>query len=244
MSEYHNDPILPERDADRTGLTIPVGLLVTLIVAVLALSGIGTRYYVHEDLNVIHALLSLFFSINLLICYWEVCLFIRRNHIETRTEYWRERLSKTGRTPAFEFFVSRVPLTRVLSTTLWADVWAAYSQYDDSYADRRTFGYNADIANGFVTPVPSLILYAAYTIDFLPVLFAGILGVMMFWQWTYVTSVYWVSFFIAKRQNRISRSELYVYILAINSFWVLCALLGLYVSIHLIVDGSYSILGY
>ncbi len=244
MPESRADRALHEHDADQARLTIPVGLFLALIVAALALSGIGTRYYVHGDLNVIHALLSLFFSINLLICYWEVCLFIRRNHIETRAEYWRERLRQSGRTPAFEFFVSKAPFTRVLSPTLWADVWATYSQYDDSYADRRTFGYNADIANGFVTPVPSLILYAAYTVDFLPALFAGILGIMMFWQWTYVTSVYWVSFFVAKRQTRISRRELYLYILAINSFWVLCALLGLYVSIHLIVDGNYSILGY
>lgn len=244
MPESGADRALREQDADQTGLTIPVGLLVALVVAALAMSGIGTRYYVHGDLNVIHALLSLFFSINLLICYWEVCLFLRPDYIETRTEYWRGRRCETGRTPAFEFFVSKVPLTQTLSPTIWADVWATYSQYDDSYADRRTFGYNADIANGFVTPVPSLILYAAYTVDFLPALFAGILGVMMFWQWTYVTSVYWVSFFVAKRQTRISRRELYIYILAINSFWVLCALLGLYVSIHLIVDGNYSILGY
>ena len=244
MPESRADRALRKQDADQASLTIPVGLFVALIVTALAMLGIGTRYYVHGDLNAIHSLLSLFFSINLLICYWETCLFLRPDYIETRTEYWRERRCETGRTPAFEFFGSKVPLTQVLSPTLWADVWAAYSQYDDSYADRRTFGYNADIANGFVTPVPSLILYAAYTVDFLPALFAGILGVMMFWQWTYVTSVYWVSFFIAKRQTRISQRELYVYIFAINSFWVLCALLGLYVSIHLIVDGNYSILGY
>ena len=67
---------------------------------------------------------------------------------------------------------------------------------------------------------------------------------MLFWQWTYVTSVYWVSFFAAKRQTRISRRELYFYILTINSYWVLSALLGLYVSICLILDGSYSVLGY
>ncbi len=215
-----------------------------LIVAILTLLGISTRYYAHGDLNVIYSLLSLFFSINLLICYWEVCLFLRRDYIETRTEYWRERRRETGRTPVPEFLVTKVPLTQILSPTLWADVWATYSQYDGSYADRRTFGYSADIANGFVTLVPTLILYAAYTVDLLPALFAGILGVMLFWQWTYVTSVYWVSFFVAKRQTQISRREMYTYILAINSFWVLCALLGLYVSIHLIVDGNYSVLGY
>ncbi len=243
MPEYRDDLTLPERDSGRTILTVPVGLLSSLVIAILALSGIGTRYYIHGDLNLIHSLLSLFFSVNLLICYWEACLFLRRDYIEARTDYWRERRRETGRTPIGDFLVTRVALTRVLSPTLWADVWATYSQYDGSYADRRTFGYNADVANGFVTPVPTLILYAAYTINFLPALFAGIIGVMLFWQWTYVTSVYFISFFVAKRHARLSRRELYFYICAFNSPWVLCALLGLYVSIRLIVDGNYTVLG-
>ena len=228
----------------RNGLAIPAGLLVALIVAILAFFGIGTRYWLHGDLNVIHCLLSLFFSVNLLICYWEICLFFRSDYIETRTEYWRKRRHETGRTPAIEFLTAKFPLTRMLSPTLWADVWATYAQYDDSYADRRTFGFSADIANGFITPIPTLILYAAYTAGSLPALFAGILGIMLFWQWTYVTSVYWVSFFVAKQQSRISRREKYIYIFAINSYWVLCALLGLYVSIRLVLDGNYSVLGY
>ena len=71
-----------------------------------------------------------------------------------------------------------------MSSTVWADVWAAYAQYDGSYADRRTYGYNIDIANGFATPVPTLILYAAFTFDFLPSVVAGIIGAMVFWQLT------------------------------------------------------------
>ena len=82
------------------------------------------------------------------------------------------------------------------------------------------------------------------TVEFLPAALAGILGVMLFWQWTYVTSVYWVSFFLAKRQSRIGRNEMYTYIGAMNAPWVLCALLGLYVSVRLILAGDYSVLGY
>lgn len=244
MPEYRDDPAIPERDTDRTNLTMPVGLISALVIAVLACTGIGTRYYIHGDLNLIHSVLSLFASVNLLICYWEACLFFRRDYIEARTEYWRRRWRETGRKPIGDFLVTRVALTQVLSPTLWADVWATYSQYDGSYADRRTFGYNVDIANGFVTPVPTLILYAAYTVDFLPALFVGIIGVMLFWQLTYMTSVYFVSFFVAKRHTRISPRELYIYIFAFNSPWVLCALLGLYVSIRLIVDGDYTVLGF
>ena len=243
MPEYQDDPALAEQDSTRNILTIPVGLLSALVIALLALPGIGTRYYIHGDLNLIHSLLSLFFSVNLLICYWEACLFLRRDYIEARTDYWRERRRETGREPIGDFLVTRVALTQVLSPTLWADVWATYSQYDGSYADRRTFGYNVDIANGFVTPVPTLILYAAYTVDFLPALFVGIIGVMLFWQLTYMTSVYIVSFFVAKRHTLISRRELYFYICAFNSPWVLCSLLGLYVSIRLIADGNYTVLG-
>ena len=47
------------------------------------------------------------------------------------------------------------------------------AQYDGSYADRRTYGFNVDIANGFATPVPTLILYAAYSVDLIPALAAG-----------------------------------------------------------------------
>ncbi|MDE2755573.1 MAG: hypothetical protein OXU26_11970, partial [Acidobacteriota bacterium] len=153
----------PNPDVHRGGMTLPAGLVAALFVAGLALLGIGTGYYTHGDLNLIHSALSLFFSINLLVCYWEICLFFRRDYIERRTDYWRQRQRETGRTPAGEFLASRTPLTRILSPTVWADAWATYALYDSSYADRRTFGFNVDIGNGFVTPLPTLILYAAYT---------------------------------------------------------------------------------
>ncbi len=215
-----------------------------VIVATLSLAGIGTRYLAYGDMDFIHSFMSLFFASNLLVCYWEVCLFLRRDYVETRVEYWRERRRRSGRAAALEFFATRIPLPRILSTSVWADVWAAYCQYDDSYADRRTYGFSVDIANGFFTPIPTLLLYAAWTFDFLPALYAGILGVMLFWQWAYVTSVYWVSFFVTGRQRRISRREMYFYILTLNSYWVLSALLGLYVSIRLIMDNNFSVLGY
>ncbi len=224
--------------------TFSVAVLVAFFVVILTAPGILVHYYIHGDLNVIFTLLILFFAVNLLICYWEICLFYCRDYIEIRADYWGELCSNTGRTPAREFFTSKVPISKVLAPTIWADVWATYSQYDDSYADRRTFGFNADIANGFVTLIPTLILYIAFTINMLPAIITGIIGAMLFWQWTYITSTYWVSFFTANRQHKISRAELYFYIITINAYWVVCALLGLYVSIRLIVDGNYSVLGY
>ena len=244
MSEEQAGRARAERDEHRIRLAMSPVVFTGLVIASLTAAGIGARYCVRGDFDVIHGLLILFFSINLVICHWEVCLFFRRDYIEKRAQYWREHRRETGRTSAVEFLIGRVPLTRILSSTTWADVWATYSQFDSSYADRRTYGYNVDIANGFVTPVPTLILFVAFTVDFLPALVAGIVGAMLFWQLTYATSVYWVSFFVAERQSRIGRKDMYIYIWALNCPWVLFALLGLYVSIRLIVNGDYSVIGY
>ena len=223
---------------------MPAGALSAVVIAILTLLGIGTRYYVHGGLNAVHGLFSLFFSTNLLICYWEACLHLRRDYIEKRAVYWRERRRETGRTPAVEFLATPVPLRRMFSPTVWADAWATYSMFDESYSDRRSFGFTVDIANGFFTPVPTLILYGAFTAGLLPAVVAGILAAMLFWQWTYVSSLYWVSFFVGGRQALITRRELFVYIGAPNAFWVLCPAFGLYVSVRLILDGNYGILGF
>ena len=245
MPEHRTDRADAESDdAPSTRFAVSALLLTLLAIATLAVGGVGVRFRVHGDFNVIYALLVLFFSINLKICYWEICLFFKRDYIERRAEYWLMRQNETGRKPSVEFLTGKVPLVRAFSPTVWADTWAAYSEVDASYADRRSYGYNVDIANGFLTPVPMLFLYIAYTFDFLPAAVAGIVGAMLFWQLTYATSVYWVSFFVANRQARISRRDMFIYIWALNCPWVLFALLGLYASIRLIVDGDYSVLGY
>lgn len=224
-------------------MKIPVALVVGLIIGGGTLLGILVRLQTHGDLNFLHCVFCLFFSTNLLACYWEACLFFRRGKIAGRAEYWREVQARTGRSPAYSFFVARIRPAQVLSPTVWADAWAAYCHYDDSYTDRGSFGFNVDIANGFVTPLPTLFLYAAFTVGYPSALVAGIIGLMMSWQWVYMTSVYLASFFVAGRRALISRRDMYIYIVAINSFWVLCALLGIYVSTALIVNGDYRVLG-
>ena len=244
MAGHNSDREAADQGARMSGSGIPVGLLIALVIGLLALLGIGTRYYVHGDVNAIHCLFSVFFSTNLLICYWEMCLFFRRDYIESRAEHWRKWRRETGRTPAVEFLTARVPLRRILSPTVWADVWATYSMIDSAYEERGSFGFAADIGNGFVTPIPTLFLYAACSLEFLPAIVAGIIGAMLFWQWVYASSLYWVSFFLARKHIHLTGRELLVYVLGLNAVWVFIPMFGLYVSVRLIVDGSYGVLGY
>ena len=221
---------------------MPVWLFAAVVVAVLAGAGIGLSYALRGDVSVSYCVLSLFLSLNLLISYLEISLGLRQDLIARRAAYWRDRRAETGRSPAFAFLTSRIALRQAFSLDCWADVWAAYSSYDGAYMDRRSYGFNADVANGFVLPLPSLFLYMALTVHWLPAMVTGILGVMLFWHWLYSASVYWLSFFVSGGHRHISRSDVVAYVWLPNAPWVLASMVGVYVSIRLIVDGNYSVL--
>ena len=221
---------------------MPVWLVAALVVAVLAGAGIGLSYGVRGDVSVSYWVLSVFLSLNLLISYWELSLGLRQDLIAGRVAYWRGRGAESGGSPALAFLASRISWRQALSLDCWADVWAAYASYDGSYLDRRSYGFNADFANGLLLPLPSLFLYVALTVHWLPAMVTGILGAMLFWHWLYSGSVYWLSFFGSGGHRSISRGEVFAYVWLATAPWVLSSLLGVYVSIRLIVDGNYSVL--
>ena len=66
---------------------------------------------------------------------------------------------------------------------------------------------------------------------------------MLFWQWVYGSSLYVVSFLVGRKRTRITMREFYLYVFGLNAIWVLIPMLGLYVSVRLILDGDYSVLG-
>ena len=222
---------------------MPVWTVAAGLIALIFAAGVLTRVANGGTLDFAYCGLALFFSINLLICYWEACLFRRYDVVERRAPYWRERRA-AGSSVAFEFLTARVPLREALSTTLWADIWAMYSVYDGSYLDRRSWGFHVDRANTVVTTIPSVLLLATYSSPFLPAMVAGVIGLALFWQWLYATSVYVASIFVGGWHEHLERKDLWVYVLAPNLPWLLAALLGMYVSVRLIIDGSYAVLGH
>ena len=243
----HDDANAQAADAPYSrekGPKVVVAVFAAVVVVGLTVAWNAVSYRLHGGLNPYYVLLSLFLSLNLLICYWEVCLYLRRFDIEDRARYWRERRAATGRSPGVEFLTARIPLRRIGSPTIWADVWATYALYDGSYADRSTFGFNCDVGNGFVTPIPSLVLLAALTFGFMPAVFAGVLGVGLFWQWVYVSSLYAVSFWMAERHEAMPRTTRWLYVWGPNAAWIVVPLLGLFVSTRLILDGTYAIVGH
>ncbi|MEM8496564.1 MAG: hypothetical protein AAF542_00990 [Pseudomonadota bacterium] len=222
---------------------LSAGAFAGIEILVLTTLGVATTYMLYGSFDWLHVMLSLFLSLNLLICFWEICLFLRRDYIEKRRDFWAERRTQTKVPVAIEYMSTGITLKNMFSPTFWADMWSTYALYDGSYADRRTYGFNADVGNGFTTLIPSIILHVGITVQFLPARVLGIVGVMMFWQWLYCTCVYWASFFVAGRHTLISKKEMKVYIWGTNGPWAFFSLFGLYASIRLVLDDNYSVLG-
>lgn len=220
-----------------------VWLIACLFVALIAGAALAVRFWIAGDLNLAHTLLSFFLAVNILASYWEICLFLRSAEIEEIKKCWELRRLESGAVPALKFLTMSVPLRRIFAPSIWAEMWGVYSLYDASYTDRKTFGFNGDVANGVVTPFLSLVLLASLTIPFLPARVTGILGILLFWQWIYVTSVYIMSFFMAGRHRLISRKEIAIYVWGPNSLWIVLPIFGFYISIRLVLEGSYVALG-
>jgi hypothetical protein len=140
-----------------------------------------------------------------------------------------------------EVFARPIPLLRVLSLRQWTTIWSTYSLFDPGYSDRRSFGYNIDVGNGFTTLVPALLFAFGMTFELMPARVLGIIGIIIFWQMFYGTAVYFFQFFNNGRHKGHSVRDVLLFVGLSNLLWLVFPLWGLCTSIQLILDGSYGV---
>lgn len=217
--------------------------LVGLLIAALVGLSVANHHAVTGSVHANYLLVAIFLCLNVVICLWEICLWVRSDHIARRNEEFARRFPDDRSRPVLDFLFSKVTPGNLVSPTFWADVWSTYSLFDGSYADKRTLGFNLDVGNGLWTLIPCLILHAGFTYHFLPANVIGIIALCFFYQVTYCTAVYWFSFVNVGRHRLISLPENLIYIAGTNSPWFLFGLHGLYVSVRLIRDNSFAVFG-
>ena len=132
-------------------------------------------------------------------------------------------------------------LRNVLSPTLWAHVWSTYSIWDNSYADRRSFGFFADVGNGISTLLPSFVLMVGMTMPILPPRVLGVIGLVFFYQFFYQTSLYFFAYMFNKRYQGLSAAELAGWVGGTNGFWLVIPAMGIYASLKLIFENSFAV---
>lgn len=185
--------------------------------------------------------LAFFSWLNAIIALWEICLFLRIDLIEEQhrrfvAEYRGRELER-----ARDFFATPVPIRRLFSPTLWAELWSTYSVFDDSYANRKSFGFFVDIGNGFSTLIPSLLFLYGMTFELMPARVLGIVGLLLFYQTWYGTIVYFWSFLLNKRYRGHTAMNLALFVGMSNGLWLTFPLVGMYVAVVLIQTDAYAI---
>jgi hypothetical protein len=223
------------------GLTIPTAAVVGAVVLIGTVFHTWLHQRVHGVYNVTQIGLAFFLVINVMIAWWEIVLFFCQDQIHAEYEATKEPYRGRELTRVAEIFVRPIPLLKVLAPCQWTEIWSGYSLFDPGYSDRRSFGYNIDVGNGFTTLVPAVIFAFGMTFELMPARVLGIIGVIIFWQMFYGTAVYFFQFFNNGRHHGHSVRDLLLFVGISNSMWFVFPLWGLYASIQMILDGSYGI---
>ena len=223
---------------------MPVWSLLVLFLVVVAGAAIGSSYATVGSFDVFQVVLSIFLAVNILVCFWQWCLFARRDYVGTRVDHWREQGERMGASASRAFMNTRLSASQALSPTFWSEIYSVYSVTDPAYIDKNSCGFNTDIWNGFWTFIPSVLLLVTFASPFIPPFVAGVIGIALFYQWIFGTIQYSASFYVGGHYKSVSISDAVLFIWVINGGWILCAVLGFYVSVSLILDQNYSVLGF
>mgnify|MGYP001825400385 CR=1 FL=1 len=225
------------------GLSVPAWSAIIAFIVGGSLFHVWLHHRVHGVFNATQIALAFFLVVNLLVNYWELGLFFCTDQI--RDEYEASKESYRGREfQRFgEIFQKRIPVSQLLSFRQWTGIWSGYALFDPGYASRSSFGYNADVGNGWSTPILATLFAFGMTFELMPARILGILGVIMFWQMFYGTVVYFFQFFHAGRHKGHSPAAVALFVGNSNSLWFIFPLLGLYTSVWMILNDSYTIFG-
>ncbi|MBW2586637.1 MAG: hypothetical protein JRD92_06805, partial [Deltaproteobacteria bacterium] len=208
------------------GLTVPTGAVIGTVVLAGTLFHTWLHQHVHGVYNGTQIGLAFFLVINVLIAWWEIALFVCQDQIHAEYEAIKEPYRGRALVRIGETFARPIPLFRVLSFRQWTTIWSSYSLFDPGYSDRRSFGYNIDVGNGFTTLVPAVLFAFGMTFELMPARVLGIIGIIIFWQMFYGTAVYFFQFFNNGRHKGHSLEELVLFVGISNAMWLVFPIWG------------------
>ena len=222
-------------------LAVPAGAVIGTVVIAGTVFHTWLHLRVHGVYNATQIGLAFFLVINVLIAWWEIALFKCQDQI--RAEYDAIKGPYRGREMmrVAEVFARPIPLFRVFSLREWTTIWSTYSLFDPGYSDRRSFGYNIDVGNGFTTIIPATLFAFGMTFELVPARVLGIVGIIIFWQMFYGTAVYFFQFFNNGRHKGHTVRDVLLFVGVSNVLWLIFPLWGLSTSARLIMDGSYLV---
>lgn len=182
--------------------------------------------------------IALFLSINILICFWELILYFYST--EVADEYTRSIAAEATSFGLIGRIFSARERHAGLNPKYWVRVWSYYARLDRDYIDRRSFGFNVDVGNGFSTLLPSAFILIMMTWQAVPARWLGMLMLVVFYQMAYGTVVYFFSYVVNRRGEGHSFGILLALVGGANVIWIVLPVWGMVAAVQLVLTGEYS----
>jgi hypothetical protein len=203
---------------------------------------VALHHHVHGVWNVHQIGLAFFLWLNTIIAFWEICLFLRIDLITKQYERFAVEYKGRELDRVKDFFNAPIAFSAIFSPTVWAELWSSYAVFDESYANKKSFGFFIDIGNGFSTFIPTLLVLYGMTYALLPARVLGIVALLILYQMWYGTLVYFASFILNKRYVGHTKGNLAIFVGLSNGLWFTFPLWGIAIAIQLIYSDSFAIL--
>lgn len=199
------------------------------------------HHEVHGVWNVHQMALAFFLWLNTIIALWEICLWLRIDRIQA--DHARFAVEYAGRPldRVKDFFFTKISLAQVFAPTTWSEIWSSYALFDDSYADRKSFGFWIDVGNGFSTLLVSLLYLYGATFELLPARVLGILGLLACYQMFYGTVIYFSSFVGNGRHRGHTLGNLAIFVGLSNGIWIVFPGWAIWCAYQLIETNTYDV---
>ena len=202
---------------------------------------IALHHREHGLFNGYQALLAFFLWLNTIIAFWEICLFFSIDLVADRHAEMTETFAGRAFARSIDFMMSTVSLRKLWHPSSWTGVWTSYAGFDESYANKSSYGFFVDVGNGFTTLIPSLLFLYGMTYAPISARTLGIIGLLAFYQMWYGTVVYLGSFFFNRRHLGHPLAHLAIIVGLLNGLWLSFPLIGMYASIVMIYGNSYAL---
>ena len=243
---------ISERECGRLRLNMGCPMWLFLVIYVIATTAgpMWWHHSLHGVLSPMQVGLAFFLGLNAIVCLWEISLFYEIELIAKKNKTYERKAKGRALSFALDFFFLDVHPRNMFTSKLWCEVWAYYSVFDRSYANRESFGFFVDVGNGWTTLLPTLIFLVGMTAhgdSYSGVLTLpcdartlGVLGLVSFYQEFYGTCVYFLSFVLNKRYKKLTTLEVAIFVCFTNGLWFIFPLIGMKACWDLIQTNTYA----
>jgi len=227
-----SDELSQSDSAAKSGFRLPFWAWITLYLVFAVGATVAAHYAVRGVVNGWHVTIAFFLFTNIMICWLEISLGASIGLIE----YWHHDPAGRAERPPADVLISPMTLREAISMRPWVRNMSEYVYYDDSYANRSSYGFWADVGNGWVTLLPSIFFLVGMTAGMVSPVVLGLVGALIFYQKLYCTSVYLASYLFNRRYEGRPLAWVIGIVGGTNGIWIVFPLIGLYACIRLILE--------